>query len=169
MIDIKHAIEIIETHIPDPKQGLGEVAFRMVSRLTPLVNVDLLFQNDSSETLLTWRADEFYGPGWHIPGGILRFKETFATRIHAVSRLELNASVEHDDEAYLIKQCINPTRDTRGHFISHLFRCRLTSPLDVSKKFDAHLPQNGQWAWHRSMPENFLEVQKEIYSSIFSN
>lgn len=42
-----------------------------------MVNVDLLIKNVSSnETLLTWREDEYYGPGWHVPGGIVRFKET---------------------------------------------------------------------------------------------
>jgi len=169
MTDIKHAIETIETFIPDPKRGLGELVFRMVSRLTPLVNVDLLVQNEKGEILLTWRDDEFYGPGWHIPGGILRFKETFDTRIQAVAHLELTASVKHDDEPCLTKQCINKTRNTRGHFISHLFRCKLTSSLNDSQKFTPNLPQNGQWAWHSSMPESFLEVQKEIYGSIFSN
>ena len=54
--------------------------------LTPLVNVDLLIK-DSGRTLLTWRDDEFYGPGWHIPGGILGFKERALDRLAKVAEL----------------------------------------------------------------------------------
>jgi colanic acid biosynthesis protein WcaH len=32
-------------------------------------------------TLLTWRDDESFGAGWHVPGGIIRYKETAADRI----------------------------------------------------------------------------------------
>ena len=49
--------------------GLPHDLFVFVSRLTPLVNVDLLIQDPHHGTLLTWRHDETYGPGWHVPGG----------------------------------------------------------------------------------------------------
>jgi len=167
MSDLLNAIDAIDTHITDPHHGLGEDVFRLVSRLTPMVNVDLLVKNERGEILLTWRADEFYGPGWHIPGGIVRFKETFHARIHAVSHSELDASVEHDDTPCMVTQCINPTRKTRGHFISHLFACRLTSPLNASLKHTPNNPQNGQWGWHAVLPNDFISAQKEIYAPLF--
>jgi hypothetical protein len=49
--------------------GLPEELFLFVSRITPLINVDLLIQDDGRRTLLTWRSDRFFGPGWHVPGG----------------------------------------------------------------------------------------------------
>ena len=63
----------IEQYIDDPREGLTEEIFYFISKLTPLVNVDLLIKNELNETLLTWRHDKFYGPAWHIPGGIIRF------------------------------------------------------------------------------------------------
>jgi len=168
MSSLKQAIETLHTHIPTPQEGLGDEAFHMVSRLTPLVNVDLLIKNENRDILLTWRADEFYGPGWHIPGGILRFKETFETRIQAVAQLELRTTVKHDNTPCMIQQTINPTRDTRGHFISLLFDCELSSPLSESHKFTLDNPMNDQWAWHSVIPDNFIEVQREIYGAIFN-
>ena len=35
-------------------------------------------------SLLCWRHDNFYGPGWHVPGGVLRHKETLQERVKAV-------------------------------------------------------------------------------------
>ncbi|HEY9078865.1 NUDIX domain-containing protein [Magnetovibrio sp.] len=167
MPDLQNAIHVIDAHITDPHQGLGEDVFQLVSRLTPMVNVDLLVKNERGEILLTWRSDEFYGPGWHIPGGIVRFKETFHDRIHAVSHAELHATVEHDEMPCLVTQCINPTRQTRGHFISHLFACRLTSPLKDTLKYDPQSPTNGQWAWHTTLPDNFISEQRGIYGPLF--
>ena len=59
--------------------------FLLVSQLTPLVNVELLIDDKEKGSLLTWRHDEFYGPGWHLPGGIVRFKELASTRIKKVA------------------------------------------------------------------------------------
>ena len=67
-------IAALEAEIGDPRHGLPEEVFRLVSRLTALINVDLLIQDEGRRTLLTWRDDEFYGAGWHIPGGIIRYK-----------------------------------------------------------------------------------------------
>jgi len=78
---LSHHIDGIKAGIGDPRQGLPEELFLFVSELTPMINVDLLIKNDRNETLLTWRADNFYGPGWHIPGGIIRFKESASSRI----------------------------------------------------------------------------------------
>ena len=167
MNQINNAIETIETHIDDAKGGLGSDLFHMVSRMTPIVNVDLFIINDRNQFLLTWRDDEFYGQGWHIPGGVLRFKEDFTTRLHAVAKSELNATISHDQTPYLVKEAFNHTRDTRGHFISLLFKCKLTSDLDESKKYDPQNPKSDQWAWHAKEPENLLDVQHAIYHEIF--
>ena len=45
-----------------------------------------------------------------------------------------------------------PVRRARGHFISFLFECELTSPLDADLAFKSGSPQNGQWAWHAAYP-----------------
>ncbi len=70
MTELSNAVGVLNSLIPDATGGLREDVFLLVSRLLPLVNVDLLVQGQVRGTLLTWRDDAFYGPGWHVPGGI---------------------------------------------------------------------------------------------------
>ena len=69
--ELQNAFDTISRHIVDARVDLGRDIFHFVSSLTPIVNVDLLIKNEFGETILTWRSDEFYGPGWHLPGGFL--------------------------------------------------------------------------------------------------
>lgn len=145
-------IAAIDAAVADPQHGLPTPLFDLLSRLTPMLNVDLLIRNEQRQTLLTWRHDDLY-LGWHIPGGVIRFKEQMAERIAAVARLELGATVRLlQPEPVAIHQIIQPVRRARGHFVSFLFECALTSPLDESLAFTDGSPQNGQWAWHATYP-----------------
>jgi len=95
-------IRRVEGYIETPTQTLPEEVFLFISRISPLVNVDLLIQDDRGRTLLTWRSDRFFGPGWHVPGGIIRHKETAADRIRAVAKLELAASITFEPAPILV-------------------------------------------------------------------
>ena len=66
----------------DGRQGLPQELFWLVSSLTPIPNVDLLITDSRGCVLLAWRKDEFYGEGWHIPGGCIRYGETMMERLH---------------------------------------------------------------------------------------
>ena len=151
-------IAALESAIGDPRNGLPEEMFFFVSRVMPLVNVDLLVQDDRSRTLLTWRDDEFHGAGWHIPGGIIRYKETAADRIRACARDELGADVSWEPAPLLLSENIRP-HDTRGHFISLLFRCRLETPADERRRASSNTPSSGEWRWHDGCPPNLLAAQ----------
>ena len=145
-------VAAIDAAAREPEKGLPEAVFDLLSRLTPMLNVDLLIRNERRETLLTWRHDELY-LGWHIPGGVIRFKERMEDRIAAVARLELGTTVRLvKPEPVAIHQIIQPVRRARGHFISFLFECELTGHLDESLAFRSGSPQNGQWAWHATYP-----------------
>lgn len=159
---MKQAIQLIESQIPDRFKGLPEEVFLFVSRVTPLLNVDLLIQNADNETLLTWRDDGFGPSGWHIPGGIVRYKELIADRIHAVAASELGARVSFSSVPLAMKEVIHPSRIARGHFLSLLYKCTLTSPLDESLRFMGDVPREGQWAWHRGCPADVIPVH-EMY------
>lgn len=163
------AIEKIETAVADARRGLPLPIFYLVSRLVPMVNVDLLVRNDQNQVLLTWRADEFYGPGWHIPGGMIRFKERWEQRIEAVASTELGTTVSFEPVPMAIRQPMHPTRATRGHFISLLFDCRLAAPLDESRRAAGGTPRNGDWAWHESRPADLLEVHRRIYGPLLDS
>ncbi|HLP98582.1 MAG TPA: hypothetical protein VK149_09065 [Sideroxyarcus sp.] len=158
-MNVHGLIDALESQLADPAQGLPEELFLFVSRLTPIVNVDLLLKNSENETLLTWREDQFYGPCWHVPGGIIRFKETAAKRIHAVAEAELGASVEFEQTPLAINELMARGRNTRGHFISLLYDCRLTSPLDPARAYASGAIRHGEWAWHATCPENLIPSQ----------
>lgn len=162
-MDITDAIAVLKKEIAHPENGLPEEVFLYISKITPLVNVDLLIKDEIGRTLLSWRDDEFSGRGWHIPGGIIRFKETLETRIQKVAETEIGATVSFDPVPLALHQCIIPERETRGHFISILYRCFLPR---------AFIPQNkglfegdrGYCVWHASCPDNLLKYH-EIYRS----
>jgi colanic acid biosynthesis protein WcaH len=142
--------------------GLPEEIFLFVSSITPLVNVDLLIRDGAGRTLLTWRDDAFYGPGWHVPGGIIRFKERAAARIKAVAANELGATVAFDPTPLATHEIIHATRAQRGHFISSLYACTLTSAPDEARRAQLPSPRHGEWAWHPGCPAELIAVH-EIY------
>jgi ADP-ribose pyrophosphatase YjhB (NUDIX family) len=153
------ALAALEAWAPTPSNGLPEELFRFFTRFVPIINVDLLIQDDRHQTLLTWRHDQFYGPGWHVPGGIIRYKETPEARIRATARLELAAEVDFAPQPITVEQWIEPERRDRGHFISLLYRCRLLTGPAPNLRFHGGPPTNGQWAWHECCPPNLIPEQ----------
>ncbi len=152
-------IAILESSLVDPGDGLPLDVFHFVSRITPLINVDLLIKDVRGRTLLTWREDEFFGGGWHVPGGIIRYKETRADRIHACAREELGAVVSFEPVPVAISEFIREHR-TRGQFISLLYRCRLESPPDAARRAADGPAHAGQWRWHEGVPPDLLEAHR---------
>lgn len=163
----QQALEWLEGHIGDPREGLPEDVFLFVSGLTPLVNVDLLIRDQRRGTLLTWREDPHYGAGWHVPGGIIRFQERALDRVRAVGRLELEAEVEPEAEPLMVHETIDRRVRARGHFYSLLFRCAVRSGPAPALEAVANPPQRGQWRWHRTCPEDLLEVHR-VYGKFFA-
>ena len=159
-MELMKLIEEVEKYITNPSIGLPEEVFYFVSRITPLVNVDLLIKNQHGETLLTWREDAFY-KGWHIPGGIVRYKEEFSERIKQVAKNELGVEVDFDLEPIAIHNQIQIHRRNRGHFIALLFNCRLMTRLDNRNRCkDIYKPKINEWMWFKSCPKNLLTEQK---------
>lgn len=159
-MDIPEAIEFLDKQILNPRLGLPEEVFLFISRMSPMVNVDLLIKNEDSKTLLAWRDDEFSGAGWHVPGGVLRFKEKLETRVLKVAQAEIGTSVEFDSIPMAMNQ-IHCSHDTRGHFISFLYKCFLSKEF-VPKNLGLTNKDNGFLMWHETCPINLIKVH-EIY------
>ena len=157
---VNEAIEFIEKQIPDPTKGLLEEVFLLVTRITPMINVDLLIKDENNRTLLSWRNDVFHQPGWHVPGGIIRYKETFETRIKKVAEIEIGTVVKFDPVPIALNQIILEQKN-RGHFISLLYKCFVPSTFVPENK---GLSENdaGYLKWHKFCPDNLLKVQ-DIY------
>ena len=151
---------INDFRIVNPHMGLPEEFFLFVSRMTPIVNVDLLIKDELGRTLLAWRDDQYAGQGWHLPGGIIRFKETFEERLIKVSEMEIGSIVSYDKKPIALNE-VFPDHDTRGHFVSILYDCKSSS--DISLNFNGTKPDEvGFLQWHNKCPDNIVEVH-EMY------
>ena len=157
---IQDAVEFLDLQISNPSLGLPKELFFLVSRLTPLVNVDLLIKDENERVLLSWRNDVFVGSGWHVPGGIIRFKESIETRILKVAETEIGAMVDFDPVPVAINQVICQ-HNARGHFISILYKCFLSGKYIPENK---GLSENeaGYLRWHKPCPANLIKVH-EMY------
>ncbi len=162
----EQAAALMTAACPDARAGLAQPLFLAVSRLTPLVNVDLLVTDDQGRLLMTWRSDTFYGPGWHVPGGILRFKESAAARIAAVAKTELGAQIDAASHPWRVMELIATERDLRGHFITLSYPCRLLTGLPEDRR-SAREPEHGQWAWFDKLPTQTI-TQHRFYESWFT-
>ena len=162
-MNINKCIELIENSIDDATKGLPENIFLFLSRISPLINVDLLIKNSKNQTLLTWRQPgQMYGSGWHIPGGIVRYKEKIFDRINAVAESELKTKVVFDHSPLAINE-VMLKQINRGHFISLLYSCKIIQDLDTNLQFLKGTPKVGELACHNSCPEKLIPPHKNIY------
>lgn len=165
-MDTVQAIAALEKAVPEPAAGLPEDVFYYISRVTPMINVDLLVKDKAGRTLLAWRHEQFYRHGWHLPGGIVRFRETLETRIKKVAETEIGAQVEFDPVPLALNQLISPGRRTRGHFISLLYRCYLPAGFTPENKGLSETDA-GYLRWYDTCPDNLFKFQ-EIYRKFIS-
>jgi ADP-ribose pyrophosphatase YjhB (NUDIX family) len=163
---LSEAIRILDRYTPNPSTGLPDDVFYYVSRVTPLVNVDLLIKDEEGRVLLSWRDDQYVGKGWHIPGGIVRFKETMETRIKEVARIEIGTEVSFDPSPMTINQIIDSHHKNRGHFISLLFKCFLPNTF-VPENKGLSYKDNGYLMWHSNCPNDLIKVH-HIYKEYFT-
>jgi ADP-ribose pyrophosphatase YjhB (NUDIX family) len=160
MKKILNSIKFIEKSVKYPKKGLPDNIFYFVGRMTPFINVDLLIKCPDYGTILTWREDKFTGKGWHIPGGIIRFKEKIEYRIKKTGQSELGVKIKNFKGPIVINEIFANQRD-RSHFISMLFQCYLSKKetirlLEITKS-------NKNIKFFKTKPKNLLNWHK-IYS-----
>jgi len=159
---ILEAIKCLKKNVPNPSKGLPEDLFYYISSATPIINVDLLIKNKKGYILLAWRDDQYAGKGWHVPGGIIRFKETIKERINEVARIEIGTFIDYyDPEPIAINEIFNYEREVRSHFISLLYKCSLPADVVLNNK-ESSRSDPGYLMWHKSCPDDLLKLQ-DIY------
>ena len=165
---INHIFDIC----PNGRNGLPEELFLCISALTPIPNVDLFIFNESGEILLERRNDVFYGQGWHIPGGCVRFGETMEERIQRTAIKELGSMVKIKDKNPLairdvlrepVEKLQNP--DVRGHNITILFECALPADYEIDNGIKNENDE-GYLKWFATIPKDILKVH-DVYNDIF--
>jgi len=159
-MNITEACLFLDKQIPDKTTGLPDEIFYFISRITPLVNTDLLIKDKKGRTLLAWRDDQYCGKGWHIPGSIVRFKESLEHRIIATARKELGTTdIVYNKTPLTIQEIILPDLNNRGHFISFLYECSLENDFIIlNDGKSANDP--GYLTWHDGCPENLISLQE---------
>ncbi len=165
---MKNKIKNLEKILKNPKKGLPKDFFLFLTRVTPMINVDLLIKNKKHETLLTWRdKGEKFKSGWHIPGGIIRFKEKAKTRIKKVAKLELKTKVSFNKNPISINE-IHLKQKNRSHFISLLYLCYLKKKLNNKLKHNNGVPKIGEWRWFKKSPKELIKPHK-IYKRFINS
>ena len=160
MKEINLLIRKLEKKISNPKKGLPEEIFLLLTRISPVINVDLLIKNKKGQILLTWRKKgEKFLPGWHIPGGIIRFKEKIEKRIKLTAKNELGCKVKFKKIPIEFSE-LHLKQKNRSHFISLLFDCIIIEGPDQKHKYLKGKPQPGQWKWFDRCPNNIILPHK---------
>lgn len=165
-MSIQSDLEKVKSYINNPTKGLTHEIFEFVSTLTPMINVDLLIKDRKGRVLLSWR-DDICGEGWHIPGGIIRYKESIYDRIKKVAQSELHTEVKFEKCPILINEIIVPN-DIRGHFISLLYKCYVPNDYTINN-YGIHSNQQGYLKWMEDNPGNIVFGQREIYKDIWNS
>ncbi len=164
-MDLKEAVAILDEAVPNPNAGLPDDVFYFVSRMTPLINVDLLIKDSRGRVLLSWRDDEYTPTGWHIPGGIIRFKETMGERVQKVAHREIGIDVSFDPIPIAINEMIQWKQASRSHFISLLINCRVPDDFEPDNKGRTHTDP-GYLLWHQAVPVNLIDCHG-VYARYF--
>ncbi len=156
---LQELLNQIRMYIGKAENGLPEELFLFATEITPLVNVDLLIRDEVGRILLAWRKDKFYEEGWHVPGGIIRLKETFENRIRKVGEIEIGCpDIIFNSTPIEIVPIICPEMKQRGHFISFVYECRLPEGFEIHNKMSEN--EAGYLEWHERCPDNILKVHE---------
>ena len=141
---------------------LPQHLFDYISAITPLVNVELVLKDCSPSILLAWRDDGLYGPGWHLPGGVVRHKESVICRVKRVAESECGIVEYESCELLQINQIMNPNRDLRGHFISFVFGIKASSQF-TQKPSEL---VDGTCKAFKIIPPNLIQQHQRYHSLI---
>lgn len=168
---LDNAVKIVLDSCVNANHGLPENVFLMISALIPIVNVDLLILDKKNRILLSRRNDIYYGEGWSIPGGCMRFGETMVERIQKTALNELGTKVIVNEIPLMIGDVIRGPRENltypnmRGHNITVLYQCDLPDNYQIDN--GALQESNaGYLKWFNGIPSDILKVH-DVYRCIF--
>lgn len=145
--EIKQLVPLLKK-IDNPHEGLPQPVFDALIKIVPFVACELAVVDGKGGVLLTWRNDKWWR-GWHFPGGLFRFRESFEERIEQVAWKELGVNITKFKFLFA-KDC---SQGKRGHVISMVFRCETAMKHRHGKFF-------------KKMPKNIIEDHKELWEKI---
>ena len=83
-----------------------------------------------------------------------------------VAMNELNTKVKFTKKPIAVNE-IHLNQINRSHFISLLYLCKLTKPLNKKLKYISGNPKINQWRWFKKSPKNLIPPHK-IYKKFIN-
>ncbi len=145
--ELKQLVSLLKK-IDNPHKGLPQSVFDALCSIVSFAGCELIVINNKKELLLTWRNDKWWR-GWHFPGGLLRYRESFKERIQKVAWDELGISIT--SHKFLFP--INYVQGERGHVISLVFLCKTKE-----------IPKDGKF--FKKMPKKIINAHKELWDMV---
>lgn len=165
--ELRNAVQILRRANIDARGGLPEELFLLISSLSPIPNVDLLITDKQGRLLLSRRNDAFFGDGWHIPGGCIRFGETMEQRIQATARTELKCEVFFEPVPIAVCDVFCESRpklkypNERRHHLAIMYQCYLPDGYEIDNRGLTEYDP-GYLKWFFTLPDDFLRVH-DVY------
>lgn len=154
--EIKQLTSLLKK-IDNPQKGLPQEVFEALIKKIPFIGCELVIirnanisipTSQTGEILLTWRDDKWW-KGWHFPGGLLRYGESFKKRLTEVAKNELG--VNFKSHKFLFP--INYNQCPRGHGVSLVFLCETKTKPKAGRFF-------------KKMPKNIIREHKELWRKL---
>ena len=103
----------------------------MTNQKNAYVDVNPVIVTSEDKIVLAKRAKDIVGGGkWHLPGGRVKFKETFEIALKRIAFAKTNLQIElfyPSLKENLVGIYDDPERDPREHVISIAFLCRIVA------------------------------------------
>lgn len=143
----KQLVELLGK-VKSPLKGLPEPLFLALTKIIPFASCEIVIMNENNELLLTRRDDEWWR-GWHFPGGLMRYGETFFDSLQNTARRELGIKLT----SYKFLFPWNYTNSSRGHTVSFIFLCTTRQKPKVGKFF-------------KTMPRDTVRLHKPVWRQV---
>ncbi len=150
MLNTKETKQLVSLlkKIDKPHEGLPQPIFDALCGVVPFVACELVVVNENNEMLMVWRHDKWWR-GWHFPGGLLRYRESFEERLERVAWDEMGINLT-SYKFLFAKDC---SQSVRGSATSLVFVCQT-----------AMTPTHGKF--FKKMPKNIIEAHKELWNRV---
>lgn len=89
LLSTTELINELESGIEEPEINLPLPIFHFVNRIATLTNIDILVKDLEGNIALSWRDDDIFGHGWHVPGRIIRYQNTIEKTLNDCLRLNM--------------------------------------------------------------------------------
>lgn len=161
-IPLSDLIKEIESRIEDPSINLPYELFLFGYRNMAITNVDVFVRHKEKGVLLCWRDDEIFGQGWHIPGRVVRHKNSVEKSVKDCFHAELNIpDIDFNRLKFLgVFDYKDETLAERAHGIT------LTYELELDDLEAEKYPETDEVKWFKGHPQDLLNCHVDMYGHL---